>query len=197
MNELKKLDCMSCRCDGAHWGVSDWYPEIEQGIQDALNKGPAHEWTTGWYGSKKEIASACVTHRNGEILLEVGVSDDFDTEGRGEVVIPHTTDIEVVREKLDEAFDAACEDKKDNEVYAGFSVLRDGHWVETLLLPIGWGGEMDAPPGDYYHQWGFQGESEVSDEVKESLQAWAWKWVYEDVDGATEFTHDGWTVKPW
>jgi hypothetical protein len=43
-------------CDGSHRGLADWYSDLEQGIKDALARGPAAQWTTGWYSSKHEIA---------------------------------------------------------------------------------------------------------------------------------------------
>jgi hypothetical protein len=196
MSEIVKLEWKGC--DGAKWGVSDWYEEFEKLIQEALNKGPSHNWTTGWYGSKKEIASACITHEDGKIKLEATQSDDFDTEGYGSVDIPHTTDIEAVREALDKAHGEACENKRDNEVYAGFSIHNaEGQWVETYIAPIGWGGEMESPPGDYYSEWGFQGDCELPKHVKDAIEHWIARWDCGVNEDDTQFTCDGWTVRPW
>lgn len=219
--KIETLGCMSGHLNGAHWGVSDWYPEIEAGIKEALAKGTGHNWTTGWYGSKKEIASARITHKNGVIVCEAGVSDDFDTPGRGKARIRHTTDIRRVQKAVDLALDRAGEDKRDNEPYKGFSVLtlRDNYafilggvpqgepvrslsWVETLILPFGDGRFMDGPPGDYYDTWGFQGECELPDEVKHMLRTWAEEWMVEGGDlypesGDKEFTYGGYVIRPW
>ena len=68
--------------NGAHCGLSDWYPEQEAALKAALEaKAP---FDTGWYSSKKEIASARIRSEDGvKIKVEVSVSDDFDTEGLG------------------------------------------------------------------------------------------------------------------
>ncbi len=209
MKEIEKLACMSGHYDGAHWGVSDWYPEIAAGIQKALKRGKNAHWTTGWYSSKKEIASACITHANGEITCEVGVSDDFDTEGRGSVTIPHTTSLRKLEEALDRAFDEAHGDKRDNEVYLGFCVRHNilfrfnrdekrklwrNAWVETYLVPIGDGHYMDQPPGDNYHKWGFQGDRYIPKDVKRKLSEWAESWTEHE---EKSFTYKGWTIEPW
>lgn len=86
--------------DGSHWGLADWYPELEEAIQKAVNRGPGYEWTTGWYGSKKEIASANITCAKRELHIEVSISDDFDTPGYGDKLIPHTRDLDVIREAI-------------------------------------------------------------------------------------------------
>lgn len=64
--------------DGCHWGVTDWYPELEAAIIQALEAGV--EFTTGWYGCKKEIHSACISVKDGEAHVEVsaGMDDTCD-----------------------------------------------------------------------------------------------------------------------
>jgi len=198
MNEPHKLECMSSH--GAHCGLGDWYKEIEEGIQAALNQGPDYEWTTGWYSSKKEIASACITHAEGGICIEVSVSDDLDTPGLGTQIIQHTTDIERIREAIYEAWEEAEVDQKGNRLYVGYSVhdaTENGGWVETYIRPsdaLMW--DYEQPPGDNYHQWGFQDESEIPeseipDDVKEKLAEWA-----SDNDFG-EFTYGDFTIKAW
>ena len=68
--------------DGAHGGLSDWYEEHEAALKAALD---AHApFDTGWYSSKKEIASARIRSDDGvRIKVDASVSDDFDTDGRG------------------------------------------------------------------------------------------------------------------
>jgi hypothetical protein len=197
VKEIKKLNCMSSHCDGAHCGLTDWYPEIEQGIQTALKRGPKARWTTGWYASKKEIASACITHTAEGICIEVGVSDDFDTEGLGEVTIPHTTSLRKVQDAIFQAWELAEENQKDNRLYVGFSIHnRKGAWVETLIQPMGDGHWLDRPPGDNYHKWGWQGDgARIPSKVKEQLEAWADGWNF-DHEGKS-FTVGSWTIKPW
>ena len=47
--------------DGAHCGLTDWYLDGQVALLLMLRQGPDVVWTTGWYGSKKEIASGCIT----------------------------------------------------------------------------------------------------------------------------------------
>ena len=190
------LECMSSHMDGAHGGLGDWYKEIEQGIQDALNQGSGHEWTTGWYASKKEIASAQITNADG-MRIEVSVSDDFDTPGLGCEIIPHTTNLETVREAIYRAWSEAETDQKDNRMYVGYSIhdaKKNGAWIETYIKASGEGAFFcdDSPPGDNYHQWGFQDDGhEIPEDVKEKLE----DWVQSNDFGS--FTVGEFTVKAW
>lgn len=176
-------------CDGSHRGLSDWYSDLEQGIADALAKGPDYEWTTGWYSSKHEIASAKITCKDGGLLIEASVSDDFDTEGYGCGVLTHTTDLDTLRKKIDEIWDEADEDRRENEMFVGYSVLRGGSWVETYIKDAGY--DLDHPPGDNYFEWGWQGEDILEEDVREALASWA----MDHDDG--EFTYKEYTIKAW
>jgi hypothetical protein len=64
------------RGDGSHWGLTDLYPESNAALLSALKDGLPFD--TGWWSSKKEIASArvCRLKRNGPIT--VGVSYEMD-----------------------------------------------------------------------------------------------------------------------
>jgi hypothetical protein len=165
--DIPTLECMNTHCDGSHCGLEDWYPEIEAGILAALRLGKDAVWTTGWYGSKKEIASAKITHLDRKIFCEASVSDDFDTEGIGEEIIPHTINLEKIRSAINKAWDQALSNQKDNRMYVGFSILHKTRvhgvyhggkpadkgrislaWVETLILPTGESETWDSPPGD-------------------------------------------------
>jgi len=203
---------MASHYDGAHCGLGDWYPEIEQGIVDALAKGSEYEWTTGYYSSKKEIASANISCSGGEIEVEVSVSDDFDTPGQCSKKIPFTTDLDEIRQAIYDAWDDANEDQKDNRPYTGFSVMteveayglyiggkpqgtpvkRQG-WVESYIrCDDHW---LEDPPGDCYHQWGFQEEYEIPDEIKEQMAKWAENWGIEHDE--KELVCGEFTIKPW
>jgi hypothetical protein len=183
--------------DGAHCGLGDWYKEIEQGIQNALDQGSEHEWTTGWYASKKEIASAQITNADGGMRIEVSVSDDFDTPGLGCEIIPHTMNLETVREAIYRAWSEAEIDQKDNRMYVGYSIhaaKENGAWIETYIKARGEGTFLcgDSPPGDSYHQWGFQDDGhEIPEDVKEKLE----DWVQSNDFGS--FTVGEFTVKAW
>ena len=178
-------------CDGSHRGLADWYSDLEENIIKALAKGPAFEWTTNWYASKHEIATANITCKDGDLLIEASVSDDFDTPGYGSGVIPHTEDLDMIRKKIYEVWDEALEDKRENEMFIGYSVIHAGSWVETYLRPRGDGWYLDEPPGDSYYEWGWQGETDLEDDVKEALSAW----VESQEDG--EFEYKNYKIEPW
>lgn len=154
------------RGDGSHRGLADWYPRLEEQIVEALkNKKP---FTTGWYGSKHEIASARITYDT-NILVEASVSDDFDTPGLGELEIPFTEDLDTIRNAIYRAWDAALENQICNRDWAMWIIRQGSSWVETYLVDIsGYG--LDSPPGDNYHKWGWQEECDIPEDVKEKLE---------------------------
>ena len=197
MNEPKRLACMASHYDGAHCGLTDWYPEIKAGIQKSMRSGSKARWTTGWYSSKKEIASACISHDAKGIHVEVSVSDDFDTEGRGTIDIPHTTSLDKLEAAVAKAWSQAKENQNDNRLYTGFSIHdKRGRYVETLILPMGDGWDFGKPPGDCYHAWGFQNENtRIPKTVKAKLRSWANQWGFGHEDPS--FTVKSWTIKPW
>jgi len=189
--------------DGAKWGISDWYEDFEEQIAQALANGKNFRWTTGWYSSKKEVASGNLTNRgDGEILCEAWRSDDFDTEGEGAVTIPFTTDLDVIREALDAALVQADEDRDENALYYGFSVGREDKWELTYLAPRGFGVELDEPPGDNYFQWGWTDADEgeqcpesIPQTVADKLAQWAERW--HESSPAKTFTYEEWTIRAW
>jgi len=149
--------------DGAHRGVDDWYEPLEHALKNALKR--KLPWTTGWYGSKHESMSANITYvGDNDLLVEVSVSDDFDTPGRGSATIAYdTATLDSIREALEQASDEAEESRKDNRQHALFCVgKRNGrkhrghkriNWIYTYVANVG---DMDEPPGDNYHKWGWQ-----------------------------------------
>tara|TARA_R110000824_G_scaffold3437_12_gene16326 strand:- start:73 stop:678 length:606 start_codon:yes stop_codon:yes gene_type:complete len=174
--DLEPLPCMKTSRDGAHCGLADWYSEIERGIVDALAEG--EPFTTGWYGSKKEIAYACISGDGKNINLEASVSNDFDDEGTGQVTIPHTEDLEAIRTAIYTAWDQAEKEQKDNASVKMFVVgkLKDGkraNWIETYLVdncPYSCG-MNEHPPGDYAYDWGWQeGSEDIPETVKKDME---------------------------
>jgi hypothetical protein len=138
--------------DGAHRGLSDWYPENEAALQRALDAHTAFD--TGWYGSKHEIACARIWSSDGvTIRAEVSVSDDFDTNGTGRRSTTEWT-LDAVSSAVDVAWEEADEDRASNQTYAGYSIHDStGAWVETYIVNCG---EHDVPTGDNYYWWGWQ-----------------------------------------
>jgi hypothetical protein len=201
-------------CDGSHCGLSDLYPDRERRLKAALKRHKPFD--TGWWASKKEIASGRLSSEDGKtILAEASVSDDFDTEGKGSCET-ETWTFDACERALGEAWHAADEAKKDNEPYQGFKVLHNTRsygmyvngkpqgkatirpaWVETLILPKGDGFDMETPPGDNYHKWGWQYENgrrhRMPLRVRQALLAWANAYR----NGKKTFTVAGWTIKPW
>lgn len=165
-------------CDGAGWGVTDFYAENEAALLAAIQSGEAFD--TGWYSGKKETESGRVYRDVAApdgmtIYVEASCSDDFDTEGRGEgtvEVIPYegTGDLFArVCEALDKACDDARQDMRENSEVILWSINTDKGWVETYLQNnSSWGAE--EPPGDEYSRWGFQGESVIPKPIRQDLE---------------------------
>jgi hypothetical protein len=210
--DLPKLKWMSKHYDGAKWGPGDWYEDVRESLVNELAKGPDHHWTTGWYGVKKEIVSGKLSCDGRGLWVEVSVSDDFDTNGVSERNIPFTTDLDLIHKVFNEVWDEASEDQKENRDYVGFSVLTKrrvyGFYVggkpqgkgrmqmacvETYIGRNNDGWMMEEPPGDNYYQWGFQGECEIPENVKEKLAKWAEEWNGKQ----KEYRYKGWVIKPW
>jgi hypothetical protein len=208
---MRTLSCMKKSTDGAHRGLGDWYPKIEQGIVAALKKGPKSKWTTGWYASKHEIASAKITCLgNGKIEVEASVSDDFDTDGTDSVTIPFTTDLEKIRTAVYAAWNGAETNQKDNQMYTGFKVLHQevsllkgkrkgpfrSEWVETYIAPAPEASLWDSPPGDYYHQWGWQGDCKLPADVKVRFERWLSRYLCGEAK-TSYCSWKGWKIEPW
>jgi|TARA_R100000501_G_C2589400_1_gene89947 hypothetical protein len=175
--------------DGAHCGLADWYPPIEAQIKECLVSGV--DFTTGWYASKKEIASACITSTGGSLLVEVSVSDDFDCVGTTDATIPTPATLEEIREEIYRVWESAEEAQKDNSCVVYWTIKdAQGRFVEVYLQAVGWGEEMDEPPGDYYFQWGFQGFSELPADLRAKIEERIYREEY------TPFTIDGYKVAP-
>jgi hypothetical protein len=177
--ETKTLECMAKLNDGAHCGLTDWYDTLENGIVEALATRKDN-WTTGWYASKKEIACARISKQEENLVIEVSVSDDFDTEGLGMVSIPLTTDLEVIRKTIYEAWELAEEDQKENRSVALYVIRnKEGNWIETYLVSVNpYFEDTDSVPGDNYHEFGWQGGGEVPEDIKKQLE--------EKIDGYSE-----------
>jgi hypothetical protein len=207
-DDLPVLECVKDHDYAAKWGPGDFYDDIAEGVRQALTRGSDCEWTTGWYGAKKEIVSARLSSKGGELHLEVSVTDDLDTPGYQCGTLPHTTDLDEICERFNAVWEEAGEDQKGNRLYYGFSVLQwvevcvagTKHtrpvWVETLILPKDDGEFMDTPPGDEYHKWGFQGDRQLSLKVRTALLDWANRWIAGETQ-ETQFRTGRWIVKPW
>ena len=189
--------------DGAHCGLSDWYDDGEAELVVAL--ADHNPFDTGWYSSKKEIASARIWSEDGaKIKVEVSVSDDFDTEGLGYASTNDWT-TDAVRVCISNAWDKAESARDDAQEYEGFQVGRQGRWEETYLINNGWSENL-SPPGDNYHWWGWQYDGaddtvgvphpDIPVEIVQAFEKWANDWAF----GRTEeksLTVGEWTITPW
>ena len=204
------------RGDMTHRGPFDFYPRCEEEIRQAI--ASCLPFDTGWRGCKHEILSSRIWRdEHGGFRCEVSVSDDFDTSGHGyDVYTPDPGESEdevwqALENAMVSAHDLAESDGKENQDYRGFSihtnVLRECWttngkpkrrrvlgWVETYILGISeWC--LDAPPGDNYHKWGFQGESYIPRRVKEQLEEYALSYV--PGKSPKELKVERWTIRPW
>ena len=202
--------------DGAHCGLADWYPDKEKALTTALEKFSKRGsgFDTGWYSSKKEIASARI-YTDAKpplpgLYVEVSVSDDFDTPGSGGAYVPEAT-LEGIRKAIYAAWDGAEADQKANRVYTGFKVLtrKKVHstyhggdpvgkarlamvWAETYIRNDSDG--LDEPPGDSYPNWGWQGDCQIPKAIRDKLEDYAC--AYRKGKPAS-FTVGKWTIEPW
>lgn len=186
--------------DLTHRGAGDFYANKEKELLDAI--ASHNPFDTGWRGCKHEIlTSQVICDGEGGFTCSVSISDDFDSEGTGVVDLSCDGEsaektLKAIQQALYEAHGLANEDQKENQCYRGFTILNDkGSWVETYIQP--WNGSeyMDFPPGDYYHKWGFQEETDkIPEATKEKLEDYACSYRNGKPD---KFTFDGWTIEPW
>lgn len=158
---MKQLEAFKSG-DGAHCGLTDWYPKKEEALEQALKSGEPFD--TGWYASKKEIASARIyrASKDKEVRVEVSVSDDFDTYGMGSAMLigPNPKSTEQARRAIHKAWAEAEKNQKDNRTYRAYSIIKHEKsgctaWVDTYLVNTE---GMDSPTGDNYHFWGWQSD---------------------------------------
>jgi hypothetical protein len=182
--------------DGAHRGLTDWYPEKEAALELALK---AHApFDTGWYGSKHEVASARIYSHDGvTIHAEASVSDDLDTEGLGSATVEAWTMLSMAV-AVESAWSDAEAAQKDSQPYQGFAVYdAAGAWIETYLLSDG---TYDVPPGDHYFNWGWQYAEKDGQGIPdplipaEAVEAFE---AYVQGDREEPLTVAGWTIKRW
>jgi len=189
--------------DGAHCGLSDWYERGEAELAAALADHAPFD--TGWYGSKKEIASARIWSENGVVVkVDVSVSDDFDTEGFGYSSTDNWT-LAAVAKAVGNAWHMAEKERKDNQEYAGFRIGRGGQYEETYLVNVG-EDENPVPPGDYYHWWGWQHHETKSGqgiphpaipaEIVKAFEKWAQDWAF-GYHKKKKLQIGKWTIIPW
>lgn len=198
------------RGDGSHCGLTDLYKENDAALMKAL-RSHRQRWDTGWWASKKEIACARVERSLDAITVSVSVSDDFDTEGIGEVTLlvgkrcagrfeERPIDVrERINKAIGEAWEQAEENQKDNQCYRGFKIGHGDRWEETYIQNVG---GFDYPTGGNYYWFGFQEQEEedpatytgdLTAEEREAIQEWIDSWPG---DGET-FSIGEWTVTPW
>lgn len=184
MSNTKDLASVFGSGDGAHCGLTDWYEDKEAALKAALESGQPFD--TGWYSSKKEIASARISSDGQLVFIQVSVSDDFDTEGMGEATIPAPASLEAVAQAISRAWEEAEGDQKDNQQYAGYSLIhhttRIPEWrraehsfpretrkryptkvpqcLDYFIVPAGDYDYSVPPPGDNYSFWGWQNDVE-------------------------------------
>jgi hypothetical protein len=205
---MKKLEAFQ-HGDGAHCGLSDWYKDGEAELTAVIAERVPFD--TGWYSSKKEIASARIWSEDGvKIKVEASVSDDFDTEGLGYASTEEWT-VDAVQGCVSKAWDKAEQARDEAQEFEGFTVLQhrpDGAaWVETYLVNIGWGENL-GPPGDNYHWWGWQYDGaddtvgvphpDIPLETVQAFEKWVHDWAFGRLPAENNCLRiDEWEIKPW
>jgi hypothetical protein len=196
--------------DGDSWGTFEFYEDFSDLLLEAISSGEPFD--TGWKGIKKEIASFRIArHASGKFSVMVSCSDDFDTQGYGDETFGVSECgsaeevLDLIRERLTEAYSAADNDREDAEEYYGFSIYplfgeHTGHWMHTLILPRNT--EAECPPGDSYAEWGFEtcDTESLTDEEKEAITDMAWVIAYSEnpSDMQVEKKYGRpWKISPW
>lgn len=199
---MKKLETFQ-HGNGAHCGLSDWYEDGEAELAAAV--AARIPFDTGWYSSKKEIASTRIWSEDGiKIKVEVSVSDDFDTQGLGYASTDDWT-LDAIARAISTAWEKAEAARDEAQEYEGFRIGRNGRWEETYLVNIGWGENL-SPPGDYYDWWGWQYDGtddtvgvphpDIPAEVVQSFEKWANNWAFGLTDEKS-LTVGDWKIAPW
>jgi len=189
--------------DGSHCGLTDWYGEHEAALAKALTG--KKDFDTGWYSSKKEIASARITRCKGKVIVAVSVSDDFDSVGRGEREVTSPVTLDSICEAIDKAWEDAKDDQNANQGYRGYSLRdKEGNWIDTYLVSID---GADVPSGDYYGNWGWQSDPrEIEPEEGLGTVCGTKRIPKKTIVAFEEFAHLGkggeltmgnWTMKSW
>jgi hypothetical protein len=161
--------------DGSHCGLTDLYPEREKALRKAILAW--RPFTTGWWASKKEIASARIEFEDDAFTISVSIYNDFDTEGDGQVVIPmkKNNDIDAIRELIDggiyDAWELAQDNQKDNEMQTMYVIGEETkgkrvNWLDTYLVNSH---GLESPTGDCYPEFGWQDGSKIPAKVKKVL----------------------------
>ena len=194
--------------DGAHWGLTDLYPEYLERVLNVLKS--SEDFDTGWYASKKEILSGRIIRRSGAYIVSASVSDDFDTEGVGHVQFrsSHVAKPLIwqhICDQLNRAWELAIEDQKDNALYVGYSIgeAQEGepptrkNWIWSYIAPRGFGIELFEPPGDNYHSWGWDygGINEEADKLTEEERDGMEEWIAKGGGEAKKFGR--WVIEQW
>jgi len=150
--------------DGAHWCASQPYEDFVVALRAALNS--CSDFDTGWLGVKKEIQSFRISRFGTNLKVEVSCSDDFDTEGLADKLLPLSASLDDIRLALAHCVQEADQDRNENTPVILYTIGRDNDWTYTYLQDAS-EFDLETPPGDYYHRWGWQ-EVELDDDGNET-----------------------------
>ena len=93
-------------------------------------------------------------------------SDDFDTEGLADKLLPLSASLDDIRLALAHCVQEADQDRNENTPVILYTIGRDNDWTYTYLQDAS-EFDLETPPGDYYHRWGWQ-EVELDDDGNET-----------------------------
>lgn len=97
------------------WGLTDFYPESEAKLKEALASG--EDFTTGWFGCKKEIRYATYTRENNTVYIAVACHMDDLYDGDDLIYDALYTGCHVEEELPDDIIDSI----RDYAIDAGLS----------------------------------------------------------------------------
>lgn len=117
-------------CDGefaSHWSLTDFYPESEKRLREALASGG--DFDTEWFGCKKEINYARYVKENGKFTVSVSVHMDDLYEDENDLIYDAYWD--VFGEE-----DGLSEEDVNKILEAAYSVMIDDRTEISAEIPI-------------------------------------------------------------
>ena len=132
---MKEIDITeNCGYYASKWGISDFYPEAETSLRQALESG--EDFDTGWFGCKKEITYAHIVKAGDEITVSVAchMDDLWDEQD-----LIHDALWEVAKNDnilpawiIDSIRDAACDEGLDDHTQCSLTLPGSATFEEIV-----------------------------------------------------------------
>jgi len=158
--------------DGCHYSIAEPYCLKEEALKKALAGNES--FSTGWYGSKKELVSGMVCRSGGigsTVYVFAQATDDFDTDANAkrQTKSSRWEDVQKVLRETEAQAMLCC------ETQCPVVLVAVGHkekgrrkdWISTYLHnPSG----LDSVPGNEYSEWGWQDDN-LAKGIRDEIEA--------------------------